>query len=169
MAYETLSAFNRRVEVAMRPSIDSAIRASKASSSKKKGAAKKAAPEAAEAAEVEEEDVTSKEGGRGDKKGKAKATVDPFVPRPKPQHVEPKEFAVASNKRSLTDIVTAPPTLKKAKRGVEAGPSMHDPIPSGRMPVSGEIKKMMEMEREKAVRLYRELKERRELEKKQDS
>lgn len=49
----------------------------------------------------------------------------------------------------------APPELKTGGR--RSKPS--DVVPSSRLPVSDEVKRVLEMERVKAVRLYREMKE----------
>ncbi|KAM0752232.1 hypothetical protein T439DRAFT_347151 [Meredithblackwellia eburnea MCA 4105] len=167
LPHETLSAFNRRVEVAMRPTIDSAIRGAKLSSAKgrkDKDKAKKEKQEAdTEALKQKEEEEREEEEAERERKRRKKGGAepkDPFVPAPKPQPI--LEFAVASQRKSVGDVVNAPPILQKAVRGLEAGPSAHLPIPVGRLPVSASIKAMMEQEREKAVRMYRELKEKRE-------
>ncbi|KAK4705478.1 hypothetical protein P7C70_g733, partial [Phenoliferia sp. Uapishka_3] len=161
LPYESLAAFNRRVEVALRPSIDSAIRGAKASSAKgkkEKVLAKKeraAALAAAALAKKEAEEEALNPGGAA----KKKAPVDPFVPPVKERPV--REFEEASQRKMVGDVVMAPPTLKKPMRKGDAGPSAHDAMPAGRMPVSDNLKKIMEAEREKAVRMYRDMKEKR--------
>lgn len=163
LPYESLSAFNRRVEIALRPSIDTAIRGAKASKKAlaAKSKIKKVAPgDPALAIEA-------------DKKGKGKGpneSIDPMVPPVKPAKVRtgPTEFKEASQIRNITDVAMAPPTLKKARRGIEGGMSTNDPIPLGRMPVSDDLKKRMEFEREKAVRMYREMKEKRDSEQREE-
>lgn len=164
LPYETLGEFNRRVEVALRPSIDSAIRGAKASSAKgkkDKAQAKKDRAAALLAAAADAKAKADDPDGTAAAKPKA-APVDPFVPPVKERPL--KEFAEASQKRRIGDVAMAPPTLKKARRGGDVDGSMHDAIPIGRMPMSEGLKKIMELEREKAVRLYRDLKEKRDAE-----
>lgn len=165
LPYESLSTFNRRVEVALRPSIDTAIRASKASSQKKKG--KKAAPlkpedDPEQNADLAGPEPTSSSTVKGKTKEKATPTtsVDPFVPK---KRNGPTEFEEATQVRNVMDIVQAPPTLTKAKRGLK-GTSITEALPASRMPVSGALKMMMEAEREKAIKGYREMKEKRDSE-----
>ena len=161
LPYESLASFNRRVEIALRPSIDSAIRGAKASSAKgkrEKVQAKKDRAEALAAAELAKKEAAEEAAG-GVKK---KAPVDPFVPPVKERPA--REFESASQRKNITDVAMAPPTLKNHRRGVDAGPSAHLPIPIGRMPVSDGLKKIMELEREKAVAQYRAMKERRDQE-----
>ncbi|KAL8292663.1 hypothetical protein RQP46_001275 [Phenoliferia psychrophenolica] len=161
LPYESLASFNRRVEVALRPSIDSAIRGAKLSSAKgkrEKVQLKKDRAAALAAAATAKADAAEEAAG-GAPKEKKKAPVDPFVPPVKERPA--REFEVASQRRNIGDVAMAPPTLKKARRGIEAGPSAHDTMPTGRMPVSDGLKKIMELEREKAVSMYRAMKEKR--------
>lgn len=162
LPYESLAAFNRRVEVALRPSIDSAIRGAKASSAKgkrEKVQLKKDRAAALAAAELAKKAAAEEAAGGAKVK---KAPVDPFVPPVKEKPI--REFEVASQKKSITDVAMAPPTLAKARRGIDAGPSAHDTMPTGRMPVSDSLKKIMELEREKAVSMYRAMKDKRDKE-----
>lgn len=64
----------------------------------------------------------------------------------------------------MGDVVQAPPTLKKARRGLAPTTKADQALPVHRQPVSEGIRKMMEVEREKAIRVYRELKVQREAE-----
>lgn len=164
LPYESLGAFNRRVEMALRPSIDTAIRASKASAQKKK--AKKAAPgDKKEGAEAEADDpakqdtTTTTHTGKVKPKATPATSVDPFA---KPARA-PREFEEASQRKSVTDVVQAPPVLSRAGRKQKTT-TVTEPLPASRMPVSGALKAMMEQEREKAVAAYREMKEKREKE-----
>lgn len=103
--------------------------------------------------------------GKGKGKVSPNDSIDPLVPPVRKEKVRngPTEFQEASQRRSITDVAMAPPTLKKARRGQEVQ-SMNAPIAIGKMPVSNELKQIMEFEREKAVKMYRVLKEKREKE-----
>ena len=140
----------------MRPSIDIAIKASK--SANKKRAAKK--PKLDDPSILADAQKASELAGTTPK-GKGKESIDPLVPKPKPQIIRtgPTEFARPSQIKNITDIAMAPPTLKKRKIV-----STSDPLPAHRMPVSEGIRMVMEREREKAVLGYRVLKEKREAE-----
>ena len=153
LPYESVGAFNRRVESTMRPSIDIAIKASK-SANKKRAAKKPKLDDPSVLADAIKANETNP-------KGKGKEAIDPLIPKPKPQIVRtgPTEFARPSQIKNITDIAMAPPTLKKRKIV-----STSDPLPAHRMPVSEGIRVAMEREREKAVQGYRVLKEKRELE-----
>ncbi|GAA5989716.1 hypothetical protein JCM10908_000605 [Rhodotorula pacifica] len=98
------------------------------------------------------------------------------------------EFATVSQRRRVDDVVQAPPTLADPARkglmakvlgpggaaacGVPAAPSggtfrlagAEAPVGSSRLPINPAMKAMMDAERERAVRMYRELKEKREQE-----
>lgn len=163
LPYESLPAFNRRVEIALRPTIDTAIRGAKASKKLAAEKAKKAfkAKKAALADPSLVADAATANKGKG--KATAETSVDPLVPPVKVRNGR-TEFAEASQVRSITDVAMAPPTLKKARRGAAPNASTSAPMPAGRMPVSDGLKKIMELEREKAVRMYREMKEKRDKE-----
>lgn len=79
---------------------------------------------------------------------------------PKPMHIpaSPKklDFEKAPTKR-LNDIAKAPPTLTKHPRN--ANKMRHSDVFSKNDIVPPEYRRMMELEREKAIRRYRELKE----------
>ncbi|GAA5861591.1 hypothetical protein JCM3774_002638 [Rhodotorula dairenensis] len=99
------------------------------------------------------------------------------------------EFATVSQRRRVDDIVQAPPTLADPARkglmakvlgpggaaacGVPAGggssgtfrlAGAEAPVGSSRLPINPAMKAMMDAERERAVKMYRELKEKREQE-----
>ena len=160
LPYESLRDFNRRVEDTMRPSISSAIQASKASAIKKKAKPKPGA----DADPASTSASTSADPAPKAKTATPSNSVDPFVPPPRPARRGPTEFAAASQLSRPSDVVQAPPVLRKAKRGLDKGTSVTEPLPESRMPVSGLMREMMEREREKAVRAYRELKDKREKE-----
>jgi len=166
LPYESLSAFNRRVEIALRPSIDTAIRHSKASSSKSKNA-KKSAAAAAAAAEADEMPKEGEEITSGNQKKTKVATAEESIdPHAKKQKVRtgPTEFEEPSQRRSVSDVVQAPPTLKKARRGLAPTTRAEQALPVHRQPVSEGLRLMMAAEREKAVKAYRDMKEQRDAE-----
>lgn len=96
------------------------------------------------------------------------------------------EFAAADQRRRIGDVVQAPPTLADpARRGLmqkvlgpggaaacgttSEGPGVvrlpqgvDAPVGSSRLPVNPAMKALLDAERERAVRMYRELKEKRE-------
>ncbi|GAA6013002.1 hypothetical protein JCM10207_008409 [Rhodosporidiobolus poonsookiae] len=99
------------------------------------------------------------------------------------------EFDTASQRRRIDDVVQAPPTLAQpARKGLLAkvlGPggaasagvssegtpaggfrlsSAEAPVGSSRLPVNAAMKAMLDAERERAVKMYRELKEKKEKE-----
>ncbi|BGP39764.1 hypothetical protein JCM10450v2_003734 [Rhodotorula kratochvilovae] len=97
------------------------------------------------------------------------------------------EFATADNRRRIDDVVKAPPTLADpARRGLMQkvlGPGgaaacgvtsegagvprlagAEAPVGSSRLPINPAMKKLLDAERERAVKMYRELKEKREKE-----
>ena len=150
----------------LRPSIDTAIRASKASAQKKK--VKKGETKAGDTAKAGEDDeapvqdtTTTLPSGKVKPKATPETSVDPFARRPKTARAT--EFVEASQVKRVSDVVQAPPVLSKSKRGQKVT-SVTEPLPASRMPVSGALKAMMEQEREKAVAAYRVMKEQRERE-----
>ncbi|SRR5258706_11895416 len=83
---------------------------------------------------------------------------DTILPKPMPAPATPKklEFEKAPVKR-LNDVVEAPPTLTKLPRN--AG-KVRDNVVFGKGDIlPPEHRRMMELEREKAIKRYRELKE----------
>jgi hypothetical protein len=153
LPYESLSKFNRRVETALRPDIDIAIKASKAAN--KKATAKK--PKPVDPSLVADSVTASTSSATKS----SKIAIDPLVPLAKFKNTM-KEFAPLNQTKNILDIAMAPPALKK-QRQVTVGATT-DPLPSHRLPVSESIKRAMEIEREKAVVNYRLLKEKREKE-----
>ena len=91
------------------------------------------------------------------------------------------EFSTASQTRSINDIVLAPPTLAKParkgllakalssasdgtdKKGILGGEmriaGMEEPVGRSRLPIDPVMKALLDRERERAVKTYRELKE----------
>ena len=100
--------------------------------------------------------------GRSQRKPLSKDTQhmsnDTILPKPMPAPAVPKklEFDKATVKR-LNDVVEAPPTLTKLPRNVS---KVRDSAVFGKGDIlPPEHRRMMELEREKAIRRYRELKE----------
>lgn len=95
---------------------------------------------------------------------KSTTSNDTIVP-PAPSKPTKTDFEAAPKTRHLNDIVQAPPSLTKLPRNAEkkakssAAFGKHDVV-------SPEQKRMMEIEREKAIRRYREMKEAKSLAKK---
>ena len=187
MPYESLSAFNRRVEQTLQPEIASAIRNSKASAFKKSGKRTKAKTDGAlddeggsdEFDEDEQATMTTKHG-----KTRARPTPsesrDPFVShkRQKQQSddntdkqklaVPPPrrdgaprmtDFAEPTQRRSVNDVVSAPPVLPKAGRKLRVA-GMEDAVGHGRLPIGQALKDALDKERQRAIEQYRALKER---------
>ncbi|KAG6375939.1 hypothetical protein JVT61DRAFT_2810 [Boletus reticuloceps] len=146
---ETVTQFNRRVETGMTPLIRTALRQSSAQARRVRR----------EAAAQE----TLKRGKQGDNArhpppASSKKGSDP--PPTAAAHEEnidrrsvTKEFQVVSTSapRRLNDVAQEPPLIKKLPRGAK-----HDAAPSGVLSMAQKV--MMEEERDKAIRRYRELK-----------
>lgn len=139
---ESLGEYNRRIEALLRPSVGGAIKKAEAA----RGAAKKQG-------EDEKKARVAKAQG---KTGVEKEEVETEVRFNKPE----KSFA-QKERRRLNDVAQAPPSLprlrmaekpeKKAKR------SERDPLNAGQ-------RRIMEVERERVVAMYRELKAKKEAE-----
>lgn len=177
LPYESLSTFNRRVEATLRPTIDTAIRASKASALKKKNKDRKGKKVGTgldgdgggdddDDGEAHDESKTTTKAGKTKPKPTPKESIDPYIPPPRQPGgpARPTEFEEASQRRSVVDVVQAPPSLSLPRRGKNAV-GVNEPLPASRMPVSAAVKAMMEKERERAVAAYRQLKEQREQDK----
>lgn len=170
--------------------------------------------------EIAEEDARPVKRGRDGKpllkkggKPTPEESVDPFAKRKKPNgetapaagggggdpdddhlprnRTGKTEFASASQRRRLDDVVQAPPTLADpARKGLMAkvlGPGgaaacgvapsaaggtfrlagADAPVGSSRLPVNPAMKAMIDAERQRAIKTYRELKEKREQERRE--
>ncbi|KAG8214811.1 hypothetical protein J3R82DRAFT_9957 [Butyriboletus roseoflavus] len=148
---ETVTQFNRRVENSMVPIIKTALRQS-----------------SAQVRRVRREEAAQQTRQRGKQGDKARR---PLLESPKKGSDPPpiaadeetvnfrnagKEFQVVSTSapRRLNDIAQEPPVIKKLPRGA----TKNDAAPSGVLSMAQ--KAMMEEERDKAIRHYRELKAR---------
>ncbi|CEQ40401.1 SPOSA6832_02045 [Sporobolomyces salmonicolor] len=138
-------------------------------------------------------DDTEKVGKDGKKRPKPtpEESLDPFAPKrlqqpPQRGRTGKTEFDTASQIRRIDDVVQAPPTLAKPARknllekvlgpggaasdgsGAGAGfrlASAEEPVGSSRLPVNPAMKALLDQERERAVRMYRELREKKDKEK----
>ncbi|TEB27376.1 hypothetical protein FA13DRAFT_1794781 [Coprinellus micaceus] len=164
---ESIQHFNKRVEDDLRPLVKNAMESGRAVARK---------------AQREEEEA------KKDRKGKSKATPSSPEPLPKSKHKPPstadavgaqdskptssakprkeKDFASAATSapKRLNDIVQAPPELKKP---VVKGAATSTGFKLGKLSASASSKSdvlsmaqkaMMEQEREKAIKRYREMK-----------
>jgi hypothetical protein len=157
------NAITRRVEDNMRSEIRTAVRAGNAHQ-RKRVIEEKKLKEVAHDENKQKED--EKDGVKDKQKGKArdKAIVETTSnPRSSTRKTEFETLSSQKPKR-LNDIVDAPPDLssltkknKVLQGGKESEFGKRDIIPP-------EQKRMMEIEREKAIRRYRELKQKRESE-----
>ncbi|KAA1466625.1 hypothetical protein DENSPDRAFT_862598 [Dentipellis sp. KUC8613] len=148
---ETLAHFNRRVEEDMRPLVRSAVQTASAverNARKKQG-----------------KDVPPVKQPPGKEKRRKGRSESPDVSPPPDKHRDrPKEFSNVSTSapRRLNDIAMAPPDLKKLPRGAKN-------LKEGATKKSAHVvsmaqKAMMEEERERAIKRYREMKEKKLLE-----
>lgn len=146
--HESLGEYNRRVEATLRGGVSSAIKAAasaKGQAVRDAKAAKKARKEAAQgkvAAEEEEE-------------------LKPNRPA--------KEFEEAPQRKRLNDVAQAPPSLPRmraaVKAGAGAGGSAWAAAGGSRTPLNAGQKRLMEVERERVIAQYREIKARKEADK----
>ncbi|KAF5345673.1 hypothetical protein D9758_013067 [Tetrapyrgos nigripes] len=181
---ESLQHYNKRVEASMRPLVRSAVQTSLAVS---RNADKKQLEEIEgkkrqrKEAQAQQQQRKTKKTGRGADSGSSDDDYDDAETPHRPEH-KPKsrvtdfETYSTSAPRRLNDIAQAPPQLKplKARGGSRSGP---DGLSTGKANaatgtgkkhegvLSMAQKQMMEVEREKAVKRYRELKAQREAEK----
>jgi len=165
---ESLKHFNRRVEDHMRPLVQSAMRISAATERKERKAAasNKATNKTQQSPGASPSSLTRK-------RSKAHADAEDAQPSSTTSRrdgdddvVLPKEFATASSAapRRLNDIVVAPPELKKLPRGAAKRASSSGGKAKAGAAAAGVLsmaqRAMMEVERENAIRRYREMKER---------
>ncbi|KAL1410143.1 hypothetical protein Q8F55_004146 [Vanrija albida] len=147
--HETLGEYNRRVEAAMRGGVSAAIKAAesaKGQAVRDAKAAKKARREAAAAAAS----------------GK-KADDDAEELKPNRPAVE---FAAAPARKRLNDVAQAPPSLPRMRAAVKAGAgggtSAWAASSASRTPLNAGQARLMEIERERVIAQYREIKARKE-------
>jgi hypothetical protein len=116
-------------------------------------------------------------------------SVDPFAKKDTKGRTGKIEFDAAPQRRGLVDVVQAPPTLAKPARknllekvlgsggaasdgSVDAGgmptfrmKGAEEAVGHSRLPIDPAMKMLLDAERERAVKMYRELKEKKEKEK----
>ncbi|KAG7092728.1 hypothetical protein E1B28_009057 [Marasmius oreades] len=140
---ESLQHYNKRVEDNMRPLVRSAVKTSLATM---RGAAKHQRPDQIE---------------KGEKKDRNKESQkEELTPISIDKHAnKPKEFQILSTSapRRLNDIVQAPPVMPRLK-GAEKIQAKSTGGSTGSAVLSMAQKMMMEQEREKAIKRYREMK-----------
>ncbi|GBE83918.1 hypothetical protein SCP_0509770 [Sparassis crispa] len=163
---ESIAQFNRRVEDSMRPAMRDAAKASSARVKKLRKEEQVAKAEKSSSTPSETKSHPKKEQDDGKESttvpsGKEKQTAE--------RDQRPKDFQSLSSSapRRLNDIVQAPPDIKKLPRGAEKVAAAKE---AGRKAAEGKTlrqgvlsmaqKAMLEEERERAVRMYRELKKR---------
>jgi hypothetical protein len=158
----------RRVEDHMRPLVRSAVRASAATERKAKKAATVAAASSHKNADKTRQPSKASPSSITHKSSKAHAE-DASLPsssararRDDDDNDLPKEFATTSSSapRRLNDVALAPPDLKKPPRGVAKLSSSGGKAKAGAGVLSMAQRVMMEVERENAIRRYREMRQR---------
>ncbi|KAI0073027.1 hypothetical protein K474DRAFT_278715 [Panus rudis PR-1116 ss-1] len=162
---ESLAHFNRRVENSMRGTVRSAMQASSAVARKVR---KEEEEQAKQSKSKSKPPKLSRSRSKSQERDSDSDTSPDSRPTPQPQP-KPKDFASLSTSapKRLNDIVQAPPEIKKLPRGAkkkaeerEAGKGEKKSLKEGVMSMAQ--KAMMEEERERAIRLYREMKKKRE-------
>ncbi|VDC07328.1 unnamed protein product [Peniophora sp. CBMAI 1063] len=153
---ESLAHFNRRVEDGMRGEVRAAMQSSSAHGRKARKQEEEAAAATKAANIAKHAAKTQKRPASPDPEDNTSAPVDKHADKP-------KEFAKLQTTapRNVNDIAQAPPTLslkKATKLQASAGP---EGLRGGKAAgvLSMAQRAMMEVEREKAIKHYRELKE----------
>ncbi|KAI0351320.1 hypothetical protein OH77DRAFT_946800 [Trametes cingulata] len=160
---ESIAHFNRRVEDSMRHSVREAMQTS---SAKMRKARKEELAEKAAKASPAAKARSRSRGRSGDDESDSEDERSASARKPAAKEDKPKDFEKVSTSapRRLNDIVQAPPELKKLPRKAkklaaqgstqktEGAKSLKEGV------LSMAQKAMMEEERERAIRLYRELK-----------
>ncbi|KAG6336859.1 hypothetical protein ID866_2217 [Astraeus odoratus] len=154
---ETIEHFNKRVESAMMPLVKTALRHSSAQERKirKQGARESVCTRSTGDVDFKQGSAPVKNNGSSRRRTKASGHGE----EPKNSREKGKEFPKTSTAtpRRLSDIAQAPPEITNVPRGGRQQPKndKHSGI------LSTAQKAMMEEEREKAIKHYRELKARR--------
>lgn len=181
---ETLAEYNRRIEALLRPSVSQAIqkaesiRAAEAADlkrTKKENKRRARLEKLVKEGKVDKKVLDDFEKGVKEKKRKREMgdegdseeekDEEEAVARSNQAKKETKTFAPMPQPRRLNDIVQAPPTLptlRKAKDKKE-GKGVYGAVGNGgKMPLNAGQKRILEEERERVVRMYREMKAARE-------
>ncbi|KAI0690881.1 hypothetical protein C8T65DRAFT_671132 [Cerioporus squamosus] len=165
MPGESMAHFNRRVEDSMRHTVKEAMQSSSARMRqvRKEELAVSGKEKKKRAAEAEERTKTRNKTRNGDE---SDSDDDPSLRRAKLKEDRPKDFEKVSSSapKRLNDIVQAPPELKKLPRkakklATQGGAQKGEGTKSLSEGVRSMAQKaMLEEERERAIRLYREMK-----------
>ncbi|KIJ60309.1 hypothetical protein HYDPIDRAFT_99131 [Hydnomerulius pinastri MD-312] len=149
---ETMAAFSKRVETSMMPLLKTALQESSAQARKVR---KEEAIQVAQTPNKKNDKSRLKQPATSKKASTPPPTASADEDSLNPQK-KAKEFQVVSTAapRRLNDVAQEPPELKKLPRGAVK----NDRSPSGVLSMAQ--KAMMEEEREKAIKHYRELKAR---------
>lgn len=169
----------RRVEESMRPLVREAVQTSTAAARKVKKEeemakeAQKAGRNAKPSRSVSPAPQSKKKAGKAPATGEsddeegaplARSTTKPAKPAKVIEKEKPKDFATFSTSapRRLNDVAEAPPELKKLPRGAKASKTADISVKSSASLREGALsmaqKAMLEEERERVIKAYRELK-----------
>lgn len=186
---ETLAEYNRRIEALLRPSVSQAIQKAESIRAAEAADLKRTKKENKRRARLEklvkegkvdkkvledfENDVKEKkrkremgdEGDSEEEKEEGEAAT-----KAKDAKKETKTFAPMPQPRRLNDIVQAPPTLPKLRKAKDQkeGKGVYGAVGNGgKMPLNAGQKRILEEERKRVVRMYREMKAAREAKNKQ--
>jgi hypothetical protein len=155
MPHESLAEFNRRVEASLRGGVTQAIKSANA---------KKTAFENAKKKEKEERKRAAAGGDQTeeDKASTTTTTTTTTTPRGKRKHDvtdDALEFASAPGPRRLNDIAQAPPALPQLRvSGDKETKSAWTAKGKGKSGLSAGQERLMEQERERVIKRYREMK-----------
>lgn len=164
MPHETLAAYNRRVEAALRPGVTKAM----------KDARSVVGEQEAEAARLKERRIAKAQGREvspdittSSKKAAVQAGKNRVIGEDGElftfEDREVKTFAQASQTKRVNDVAQAPPSLPKlkvaAKKGIIAGKGKTE-----RSPLNAGQKRLLDAERDRVIGLYREMKAKKEAE-----
>ena len=163
MPHESLGEYNRRVESVMRSGVSQAIKSANKTKAEQEKAARLAKEERRKASMAGKPDpllASSKSEGDNEKGSAAKSSG---TKRKHDVTDAPLEFAEKSGPRRLNDIAQAPPSLPKLRvaRDDDKG-SMWTAKGKGRLGLSAGQERIMEEERERVIKQYREIKARKE-------
>ncbi|KAG8821598.1 hypothetical protein FRC17_009779, partial [Serendipita sp. 399] len=160
---ESLGDFDRRVENSMRSKIRSAVQQGNAHSRRQYAKDKAERDKRGEESKREESEKPVQPEGATSSSKTAGSSTGKVHPTPKERKTE-FETVTSQLPKRLNDVVTAPPDLSALTKGktLNPGPRVAAEAFGKKDVIPPEQRRMMEIEREKAVKRYRELKERRE-------
>ncbi|EFP87987.1 uncharacterized protein PGTG_13791 [Puccinia graminis f. sp. tritici CRL 75-36-700-3] len=142
---EGLGSFNRRVEAALRPKVTAVMKAAKNKLATKK-------PEAT----GEPSTVTAPAGPMKETTSIAAESVDEESPKGTTKPV--KHFAPRPSRFPITDVAMEPPSLSLTKAMKK---NLASSAASSPLPISAAQKRSLELERDKVIKRYRQMKEER--------